>query len=164
MRSIFYTDLHELYCQLISWTNWVNSGKFMDNCWISCQVMADMKKKCDYIIIINLHVLFSFLFLICFSLLYFVYKIQFVSDVYKPQLISTRWWVGSREWWFFWYGKSVVKIWCDIIVHWIQKLDLPLYFPSLLKLGLDGISEARFRSKDTHIIGYQINQSIRSFL
>ena len=40
----FYTNLLELFCQCISWTNWVNSGKFMDNCWISCQVMADMKK------------------------------------------------------------------------------------------------------------------------
>ena len=42
--AIFYTNLHELFCQFISWTNWVNSGKFMDKCWISCQVMADMKK------------------------------------------------------------------------------------------------------------------------
>ena len=52
--AIFYTNLHELFCQYISWTNWVNSGKFMDNCWISCQVMADMKKVYDNIIIINL--------------------------------------------------------------------------------------------------------------
>ena len=29
--AIFYTNLHELFCQFISWTNWVNSGKFMDN-------------------------------------------------------------------------------------------------------------------------------------
>ena len=36
--AIFYTNLHELFCQFISWTNSVNSGKFMDNCWISCQV------------------------------------------------------------------------------------------------------------------------------
>ena len=42
--AISYTDLHELFCQFISCTNGVNSGKFMDNCWISCQVMADMKK------------------------------------------------------------------------------------------------------------------------
>ena len=40
----FYTDLHDLFCQYINWTNQVNSGKFMDNYWISCQVMADMKK------------------------------------------------------------------------------------------------------------------------
>ena len=33
----FYTNLHELFCQFISWTNLVISGKFMDNCWISCQ-------------------------------------------------------------------------------------------------------------------------------
>ena len=26
--AIFYTNLHELFCQFISWTNWVNSGKF----------------------------------------------------------------------------------------------------------------------------------------
>ena len=38
--TIFYTNLHELFFQFISWTNWVNSGKFMDNWWISCQVMA----------------------------------------------------------------------------------------------------------------------------
>ena len=30
--AIFYTNIHELFCQLISWTNWVNFGKFMDNC------------------------------------------------------------------------------------------------------------------------------------
>ena len=41
--TIFYTNLHELFCQFISWTNWANSGKFMDNCWISRQVMADME-------------------------------------------------------------------------------------------------------------------------
>ena len=27
----------------------------MDNCWISCQVMADMKKVYDDLIIINLY-------------------------------------------------------------------------------------------------------------
>ena len=27
--AFFYTNLHELFCQFISWTNWVNSGKFM---------------------------------------------------------------------------------------------------------------------------------------
>ena len=53
--AIFYTNLHELFCQFISWTSWVNSGKFMDNCWISCQVMADMKKVYDNLIIINLY-------------------------------------------------------------------------------------------------------------
>ena len=50
--AIFYTNLYELFCQFISWTNWVNSGKFMDKCWISCQVMADMKKVYDDLIII----------------------------------------------------------------------------------------------------------------
>ena len=54
--AIFYTNLHEFFfCQFISWTNWVNSGKFMDKCWISCQVMADMKKVYNYLIIINLY-------------------------------------------------------------------------------------------------------------
>ena len=53
--TIFYANLHELFCQFISWTNWVNSGKFMGNCWISCQVMADMKKVYDDLIIINLY-------------------------------------------------------------------------------------------------------------
>ena len=42
--TIFYTNLHELFCQFISWTNLVNSGN-MDNCWISCHFMADMKKS-----------------------------------------------------------------------------------------------------------------------
>ena len=61
LRSIahfFYTNLHELFRQFISRTNWVNSGKFMDNCWISCQVMADMKNVYLNLIIINLD--FSF--------------------------------------------------------------------------------------------------------
>ena len=44
-----------IVCQFISWTNWVNSGKFMDSCWISCQVMAYMKKVYDNLIIINLY-------------------------------------------------------------------------------------------------------------
>ena len=53
--AIFYTNLHELFCPFISWTNWINSGKFMDNWWISCQVMADIKKVYDDLIIINLY-------------------------------------------------------------------------------------------------------------
>ena len=57
--AIFYTNLQELFWQFISWTNWVNSCKYMDNCWISCQVMADMKKVCVDLIIINLYVKFS---------------------------------------------------------------------------------------------------------
>ena len=57
--AIFYTNLHDFFCQFISWTNWVNSGKFMNNCWISCQVMADMKKVYDDLIIINLLSIFS---------------------------------------------------------------------------------------------------------
>ena len=54
----FYTNLHELFCQFISWTNWVNPGKFMDNCWISCQVMDDMEKLYKDLIIINLYLHF----------------------------------------------------------------------------------------------------------
>ena len=53
--EIDYANLHELFCQFISWTNWVNSGKFMDNWWISYQVMADMKKVYNNLIIINLY-------------------------------------------------------------------------------------------------------------
>ena len=53
--AIFKTNLHELFCQFISWTNWVNSGKFMDNCWMSCQVMADMEKFYDDLIIADLY-------------------------------------------------------------------------------------------------------------
>ena len=53
--AFFYTNLHELFCQFMSWTNWVNSGKFMDNCWILCQVMADMEKFYGNLIIINLY-------------------------------------------------------------------------------------------------------------
>ena len=56
--AIFCTNLHELFCQFISWTYWVNSGKFMDNCWILCQVKADMKKGYDDLIIINLYSVF----------------------------------------------------------------------------------------------------------
>ena len=56
--AIFYTNLHELFCQFISWTNWVNPGKFMDNCWISCQVMDDMEKLYKDLIIINLYLHF----------------------------------------------------------------------------------------------------------
>ena len=58
LRSIaqfFYTNLHELFCHFISWANWINSGKFMDNCWISIQVLADMKKVYNDLIIINLY-------------------------------------------------------------------------------------------------------------
>ena len=58
--TIFYTNLHELFCQFISWTNWVDSGKIMDNCWISCQVIADMKKVYDDLIIINLYIFYTF--------------------------------------------------------------------------------------------------------
>ena len=57
--AIFYTNWNELFCLFISWTNCVNSGKFMDNCWILCQVMAVMKKVYDGLIVINLYHVFS---------------------------------------------------------------------------------------------------------
>ena len=47
--TVFYTDLHELFCQFISWTNWVKSGK------ISCQAVTDMENFHDNLIIINLY-------------------------------------------------------------------------------------------------------------
>ena len=50
-----YTNLHQLFCQFMSWTIWVNSSKFMDNYWISCKVMADMKFFYSDLIIINLY-------------------------------------------------------------------------------------------------------------
>ena len=53
--TIFYTNLRELFCQFISWTNWVNSSKFNDNCWTSYQVMAGLNKVYDDFIIINLY-------------------------------------------------------------------------------------------------------------
>ena len=56
---MFYTNLYKSFCQFMSWTNWVKSGKFMDNCWIWFQVMADMKKVYDGLIIINLESLFT---------------------------------------------------------------------------------------------------------
>ena len=65
--AIFYTNLHELFCQFINWTNWVNSGKFMDNCWISCQVMADMKKVYDYLIILTCKADSEFCYIRCFT-------------------------------------------------------------------------------------------------
>ena len=54
IAQLFTKILHELFCQFISWTNWVYSGKFLDNCWISCQVMADMEIFYNDLIIITL--------------------------------------------------------------------------------------------------------------
>ena len=53
--TIFHTNLHELFCLFISWTNRVHSGKFMDNWWISCQLMVDMEHFYDNLIIVNLY-------------------------------------------------------------------------------------------------------------
>ena len=41
--------------QFLTQIYWVNSGKFLDNCWIPCQFMADMKKVYDDLMIINLY-------------------------------------------------------------------------------------------------------------
>ena len=51
---LFYANLYGLFCQFVSWTNWVNSGRFMNDCWISCHVMVDMKNFYDVLTIINL--------------------------------------------------------------------------------------------------------------
>ena len=60
--AIFYTNLHELFLSVHKLNKLVNSGKFMDNCWISCQVMANMKKVYDDLIIINLYSLHLLIF------------------------------------------------------------------------------------------------------
>ena len=56
IAQFFYTNLHAWFCQFINWTYWVNSGKFMYNCWISCQVIADIEKIYNDLIIINLYI------------------------------------------------------------------------------------------------------------
>ena len=48
--QFFTQNKDELVCQFISWTNWANSGKFI--CWISCQIMADIKKIYDDLIVL----------------------------------------------------------------------------------------------------------------
>ena len=54
IAQFFYTNLHMLFCQFINWTNWVNSGEFMDNCFISCHDMAEMKKVYNDLLITNM--------------------------------------------------------------------------------------------------------------
>ena len=54
--AIFYTNLHELFCQFISSTNWVNCGKFMNNCWKSSY--DEMKSVYNNLIIIDLYEIF----------------------------------------------------------------------------------------------------------
>ena len=87
--AIFYTNLHELFCQFIRWTNWVNSGKFMDNCWISCQVMADMKKVYDDLIIINLYIAVTRnnLYIIWIALVFTVVTLGLVIPV-RPMAVN----------------------------------------------------------------------------
>ena len=37
----FFTQSYmNCFVRCSTWTNWANFGRFMDNCWISCQVMA----------------------------------------------------------------------------------------------------------------------------
>ena len=83
--AIFYTNLHELFCQFISWKNWVYSGRFIDNCWISCQIMDNMKKVYDNRIIINMDQGFIWLLL----------SLKFISILcllaFKPRTMDTQW-------------------------------------------------------------------------
>ena len=44
-----------MFCQFISWSNWVNSGKFMDNGWTSRQIMAEKEIFYEDLIIIKLY-------------------------------------------------------------------------------------------------------------
>ena len=54
--AIFYANLHESFCQFITWTNWVNSGKFVDNYQaISRSSYGWYGKLYDDLIIINLY-------------------------------------------------------------------------------------------------------------
>ena len=76
--TIFYTNLRELF---FSWTYLVNSGKFMDNCWISCQILADMKKVYDDLIIINLYVFISTIWKRCNSIPFWLI-IQFDLSIF----------------------------------------------------------------------------------
>ena len=60
-RLFFLRSITQFFTQIyMSWTNLGHSGKFMDNCWISCQIMADMKNVYDDLIIVNLYVLISY--------------------------------------------------------------------------------------------------------
>ena len=85
--AIFYTNLHELFCQFISQTNWVNSGKFMHNCWISCQVMADMKKVYNNLIIINLY---FFAGIIYHAAMTWIKRVDHPQSGLQVEKISTR--------------------------------------------------------------------------
>ena len=67
--------LHELFYQFISWTNWVNSGKCMDNCWISCQRYGWYEKVYNDFIIINLY-----------KLLKYAWKVNCLVKINEPLL------------------------------------------------------------------------------
>ena len=96
--AIFYTTLHELFCQFISWTNWVNSGKFMDNCWISCRVMAGMNKVYDHLTIIKLYKLLFFhpLFLNSHNTIRTLFSFSILNFIFlweHSQSMLTRFWL-----------------------------------------------------------------------
>ena len=57
-----------MFGQFIRWTNWVNFDNFVDNCWISCQVMADRKKVYDCLTIINLYASQLHIYVTCWLL------------------------------------------------------------------------------------------------
>ena len=121
-KNYLYTNLHEWFCQLISWTNWVNSGKFMDNCWISCQVMADMEKVYDNLIIINLYSLPE--------------NNLFMATAYW--ILETCWTRETHGTWFLFI--SCIKLWSkkpSILVHNIKTRDWLPKFATGLNIIID---------------------------
>ena len=67
---IFYTNLHELFCQFISWTNWVYSSRIMSK-------YGWYKKVYNNLIIINLYEDASI--------------IHFINDLYKKRIHACTW-------------------------------------------------------------------------
>ena len=117
--AIFYTNFHELFCQFRSWTNWVNFSKFMDNCWISCQVTADMKKVYDHLIVINLQAEIPFSFGLHRTLQKpstkvsnFLWKIYLYAESGLKSFLS----LDSRNW-HFW----LKDLWSMIFYFKIQR-------------------------------------------
>ena len=115
-----YTNCFVNSSQFISWTNWVNFVKFLDNFWISCQVMADMKKVYDDFTIINLYDLRHELQiwtqeLIFFSLDCQLLKISFFScHIYSKReedilasLLSLIWNDNKKLWLIFGFTSQV---------------------------------------------------------
>ena len=103
LRSIaqFLHKFTRIVCQFISWTNWVNSGRFMNNYWISCQVMANMKKVYDDLIIIN------------------QYPKLFIFVIFQARICSSghsRWSWGSLRWCGYGHSTTWSNIW------WVLKI------------------------------------------